>query len=136
MAEAVGLVAASGQFIEQSIKIIKLSKALYDKVQGAPSELQSWRQKLEELRGLVRKIKQSPALPNADIEAAIVRCKDLCNNLNTIFDKLDFKETDPIGRKTWKAIGGLAKEQEIRDLFQQIEKVKSSLTVHMGVVAV
>lgn len=49
MAEIVGLVAASGQFLEESIKIVKLSKALYDKVQDAPEEIELWRSQISRL---------------------------------------------------------------------------------------
>ncbi|CAM1507445.1 Fc.00g070860.m01.CDS01 [Cosmosporella sp. VM-42] len=134
MAEVVGLVAAAGQFVEQSIKIIKFSKALYDKVQGAPEELQKWRQEIEEVQKLVTSIEDSPALRGSETtKASIDRCNSVSNELQAIFTELDFEETDALGRKTWKAIGGLAKESEIRRLFEEIERLKSTLNTQIGV---
>lgn len=54
---------------------------------------------------------------------------DLC----AIFDRFDFHDSDPVGRKTWKAIGGLAKESDIRDLFSQLERLKSTLTLQIQI---
>ena len=134
MAEVVGLVAAAGQFVEQSIKIIKLSKALYDKVQDAPEELKGWGQEIEEVQKVVISIENAPALRRSDTaKATIDHCNSVSNELRTLFKELEFEETDALGRKTWKAVGGLAKEPEIRRLFEEIERQKSTLNTQIAV---
>lgn len=133
MAEIVGLVAASGQFLEESIKIVKLSKALYDKVQDAPEEIELWRSQINRLQELVTDVRDSPTLHTAQINATIEDCEKVGHRLCQIFDRLDFDTTDPLGRKTWRAIRGLANEDEIRDLFSQIEHLKTTLIAQMTV---
>ncbi|KAM5356798.1 hypothetical protein ACJ41O_003444 [Fusarium nematophilum] len=51
-----------------------------------------------------------------------------------ILGQIDFNKVDSLGRKTWKAVGGLVKETEIRDLFGQIERLKSTLGDHLAVI--
>ncbi|RBR24364.1 uncharacterized protein FIESC28_02854 [Fusarium coffeatum] len=48
MAEVVGLIAASGQFIEESIKIVKIAKAARDKYRDAQTEIENWQRQFSE----------------------------------------------------------------------------------------
>ncbi|KAM5385664.1 hypothetical protein ACJZ2D_000863 [Fusarium nematophilum] len=62
------------------------------------------------------------------------RCKSVSDELLEILGQIDFNKVDSLGRKTWKAVGGLVKETEIRDLFGQIERLKSTLGDHLAVI--
>ncbi|KAF4981704.1 hypothetical protein FZEAL_2506 [Fusarium zealandicum] len=132
MAEVVGLVAASGQFLEQSIKIIKFSKALHDKIQDAPDEIEAWRSQMTRLRELVQEICDTPSLQTTNISDTIKDCNEIGYRLGQEFDQVDFDSTDTMGRKTWKAVKGLAKEGKICDNFAQLERLKTTLLAQMS----
>lgn len=136
MAEVVGLVSSSHQFINQSTKLITLIKVLQSRVQDIPSDLQSWRSRIEQLQSLVQKIEADPAFHDAETDTTISRCTALISTLSDLFSGLSFQEGNGIDRKTWKTIGGPAKEAEIRDLFAEIDEVKSLLTAHIGLATV
>ncbi|KAJ3543358.1 hypothetical protein NM208_g3618 [Fusarium decemcellulare] len=134
MAEVIGIVAASGQFLEQSIKIVNLSKRLLDQIQDAPRDIAAWREELLGLQKLVAAIETSPALQVDDLEPIINKCKSVSNVLSEIFASIYFDSANSFGHKTWKAIGGLAKESEIKDLFGKIERLKSTLGDRIAVI--
>ena len=134
MAEVLGIMASSGQFLEQSIKIVKLSKKLYDNIRDAPSDIQKFRDEIEQLRTLVDSTKTSPSLQVDDLKPTIDRCHELCRSFLDILVQINFEKTDGLGRKTWKAVGGLAKESEIRNYFQQLERLKSTLSSRIAVI--
>ncbi|KAJ4013730.1 hypothetical protein NW766_005969 [Fusarium irregulare] len=132
MAEVVGLVAASGQFIEESIKIIKIAKAARDKYRDAPKEIESWQQQVENLQKLVESI--PPSLRDVkEITSTVDRCKAISNSLLHTFDSLQFSESDSFRHKTWRAAVSLLKEGEIRSLFTELEQLKSSLSLHIAI---
>ncbi|RSL56270.1 hypothetical protein CEP53_006834 [Fusarium sp. AF-6] len=150
MADPLAIATATTQFIEQTVKIVQLCKKVYEKVQDGPEEVQMWRSELEQLRALVEEIQRSPALngqvPGSPalgspalgndqvILSTIQHCTTVSIDLCAIFDRFDFDHSDPLGRKTWKAIGGLAKESDIRDLFTQLERLKSTLGLQIQVI--
>lgn len=127
MGEVVGIVAASGQFLEQTIKIISFIKTARQKYKGAPDELDTWRRNMEILQSLVQDVQDTPALQVPAIEPIIVECLSLSNRLSEMLDSLDFETTDPRLKKLSKTIKGMVKEKEICSLVQQIEQIKSSL---------
>lgn len=132
MAEVVGLVAASGQFIEESIKIIKIAKAARDKYRDAPKEIDNWQQQVESLQQLVESIPSS-LRDVKEIVSAIDRCKAINNSLLHTFDSLQFSESDSFRHKTWRAAVSLLKEGEIRSSFSELEQLKSSLSLHIDI---
>ncbi|KAJ4322368.1 hypothetical protein N0V84_004839 [Fusarium piperis] len=155
MADPVAIAAATTQFTEQTVKIVRLCKKVYDKVQDGPQEVRVWRSELEQLQALVEEIRHSPTLnssahdtlvhetPTHGVPApgsgqaivdTIQSCTSVSADLCAIFDRFDFHDSDPVDRKTWKAIGGLAKESDIRELFTQLERLKSTLTLQIQVV--
>ncbi|KAI8717322.1 NACHT domain-containing protein [Fusarium sp. LHS14.1] len=134
MGDALAIATATTQFIEQTVKVAQLCKKVYDKVQEGPEELRAWRLELEQLQTLVEEIQRSPAFrKDWAVIGAIQSCTAVSVNLCAIFDRFDFHDSDPVGRKTWKAIGGLAKEPDIRDLFSQLERLKSTLTLQIQI---
>lgn len=146
MGDALAIATATTQFIEQTVKVVQLCKKVYEKVQDGPEEVRAWRSELEQLQTLVEEIQRSPALngssalgsPTTGGESTIIKtiqsCASVSTDLCSIFDRFDFQDSDPIGRKTWKAIGGLAKESDIRALFVRLERLKSTLALQIQVV--
>jgi predicted RNase H-like nuclease (RuvC/YqgF family) len=132
MAEVVGLVAAGGQFIEESIKIIKIAKAARDKYRDAPKEIENWQQQVESLKALVESI--PPSLRDAkEIVSTVDRCKAISNSLLHTLDAIQFSESDSFRHKTWRAAVSVLKEGEIRSSFSELEQLKSSLSLHIAV---
>ncbi|KAM0354394.1 hypothetical protein ACHAPU_001438 [Fusarium lateritium] len=133
MAEVLGIVAASGQFVEQSIKIVKLSKKVRDKFKDAPQELEAWRNELEILQGVVDKIYNTPALLDKDLENIIAQCTRIGDKLLNIFSIIDFAESDAFSHKSWRVVVSLAREEEMRDLFSALERWKLTLSIKLSV---
>ncbi len=73
--EVVGLVAAAGQFIEQTIKIVKLIQEVRSKWGDGPAEVQQWMQEMETIKGIVGKVQQISALQTPEIAAILSRAK-------------------------------------------------------------
>ncbi|KAM0558091.1 hypothetical protein ACHAPJ_005258 [Fusarium lateritium] len=134
MAEVVGLVAASGQFVEQSIKIVKLSKKIRDKFNDAPQELEGWREEIESLQKVVHRIQTTPALQIKDVKPIINQLKDTGGELLKVFNDIGFLEKDSFGHKSWKVAVGLSKEDEIRGLLAKMERLKSTLYIHLSII--
>ncbi|UPL03235.1 hypothetical protein LCI18_014169 [Fusarium solani-melongenae] len=138
MGDALAIATATTQFTEQTIKVVRLCKRIYDKVQDGPEEVRAWRLELEQLQTLVEEIQRafSGQVGNS-ADPAIIKTIQSCTSVSTdlcaIFDRFDFHGSDPVGQKTWKAIGGLAKESEIRDLFTQLERLKGTLTLALQI---
>ncbi|KAI6754076.1 hypothetical protein HG530_013252, partial [Fusarium avenaceum] len=132
MAEAVGIIAASGQFVEQSIKIFKLAKKVQSKFTDAPNELEDWRNELESLRRIVDEILKTPALHTDNLERIVTECKYVSEKLQDLFCNIDFKESDSFAHKSWRVVVSLAKEEEIRELFNKLERCKSTLNAEMS----
>ncbi|EEU35376.1 uncharacterized protein NECHADRAFT_100770 [Fusarium vanettenii 77-13-4] len=141
MGDALAIATATTQFIEQTVKVVRLCKKVYDKVQDGPEELRAWRSELEQLQTLVEGIPRAGdrGAPAFGSEPTIIKTIQSCASVSTdlceIFDRFDFRASDPVGRKTWKAIGGLAKESDIRDSFTQLERLKSTLALQVQVIS-
>lgn len=132
MTEVVGLVAASGQFIEESIKIIKIAKAAREKYRDGPREIENWQQQGESLQQLVEGI--PPSLRDAKEVISIVdRCKTISKELLRTFDTMRFSESHSFRHKIWRAAVSLLNEEEIRSLFSELEQLKSSLSLHIAI---
>jgi hypothetical protein len=134
MAEVIGLVAAGGQFIEQSTKIIKLSIKVRDKYKDGPKEVASWQHQIESIQKVVENVLQSPSLRTNDVKFTIDQCKSASDSLLKVFEEIQFDETDSFGQKTWRVALALSKEEEIRTLFIQLEQLKSTLDIHIGII--
>ncbi|RSM11474.1 hypothetical protein CEP52_002970 [Fusarium oligoseptatum] len=133
-AETIGIVAACGQFVEQSVKIIQFSKQIHDKFQDAPAEIDAWRQQIESLEKLVAAVEASPALQVEGLKPTIEQAKAVAGKLLGIFEGIDFEKDDGFGHKSWRVIGGFLKEDEIDDLFKEIERLKALLGDQIAVI--
>lgn len=133
-AEAIGIVAACGQFVEQSIKIIQLSKQVHDKFRDAPAEIDAWRQQIQALEKLVAAVEASPALQVDDLKPTVEQAKAVGDKLLRIFEGIDFDKDDGFGHKSWRVVGGLLKEDEIGDLFSEVERLKGLLGDQIAVI--
>jgi superfamily I DNA and/or RNA helicase len=131
MAEAIGIIAASGQFVEQSIKIFKLSKRVQNKFVDAPDELEDWRNELESLQRIVDRILKTPALHTDNLEHIVTQCKRISEKLLDLFCNIDFEESDSFALKSWRVAVSLAKEEEIRELFTKLERWKLTLSTEI-----
>lgn len=133
-AETIGIVAACGQFVEQSVKIIRFSKQVHDKFQDAPAEIDAWRQQIQGLEKLVAAVEASPALQVEDLKPTVEQAKAVGEKLLRIFEGIDFEKDDGFGHKSWRVIGGFLKEDEIGNLFKEIERLKALLGDQIAVI--
>ncbi|RFN48575.1 hypothetical protein FIE12Z_7155 [Fusarium flagelliforme] len=76
MAEVVGLIAASGQFIEESIKIIKIARAARDKYRDAPKETDNWQQQVESAAADAIQFSESDSFRHKTWRAAVSFLKE------------------------------------------------------------
>ncbi|KAH7198798.1 uncharacterized protein B0J16DRAFT_298485 [Fusarium flagelliforme] len=134
MAEVIGLIAAGGQFVEQSVKLIKLARSTREKYRDTPKEIENWQQQLESLQKIVDSIRQTPSLHNADeVKSTVDRCNTISNFLLQTFDTIHFTESDSFRHKTWRAAVSILKEEEIRSSFSELEQLKTSLSLHIAI---
>lgn len=133
-AETIGIVAACGQFVEQSVKIIRFSKQIHDKFQDAPAEIDAWRQQIQGLEKLVAAVEASPALQVEDLKPTVEQAKAAGEKLLRIFERIDFEKDDGFGHKSWRVVGGFLKEDEISNLFKEIERLKALLGDQIAVI--
>lgn len=133
-AETIGIVAACGQFVEQSVKIIRFSKQIHDKFQDAPAEINAWRQQIQGLEKLVVAVEASPALQVEDLKSTVEQAKAVGDKLLRSFEGIDFEKDDGFGHKSWRVVGGFLKEDEIEDLFKEIERLKALLGDQIAVI--
>ncbi|KAI8686738.1 NACHT domain-containing protein [Fusarium sp. Ph1] len=133
-AETIGIIAACGQFVEQSVKIIRFSKQVHDKFRDAPAEIDAWRQQIQGLGKLVAAVEASPALQVEDLRPTVKQAKAVGDKLLRIFEGIDFEKNDGFGHKSWRIVGGFLKENEIGDLFREIERLKSLLGDQIAVI--
>jgi len=131
--EIIGIVAAAGQFIEQTVKVVQLVQEVRNKSRNAPAEAQQWIQEIETLRDLATRVQMTTALQTPHIEDILRRCDDHSRNLCTILDTISCEADANLGKKTWAAISGVAQEGKIKALFDNLEREKSSLIAHIGI---
>ncbi|KAK3352520.1 hypothetical protein B0T25DRAFT_542167 [Lasiosphaeria hispida] len=129
--EVIGIVAAAGQFIEQTVKVVQLVQEVRRKSRDAPAEIQQWIQEIETLKDIATEVQRTAALQTPQIEGILRRCDDRSRSLCTILDTISCEADANFGKKTWAAINGVAQEGSIRALFGDLEREKSSLITHI-----
>ncbi|KAK3292420.1 uncharacterized protein B0H64DRAFT_365317 [Chaetomium fimeti] len=130
-AEVIGIVAAAGQFIEVTLKVIRLVQEVRSKSRNAPAETQQWIQEIETLKDIATVVQRTAALQTPQIEDILRRCDSHSRSLYAILDAISCETDANFGKKTWAAINGVAQEGKIRALFDDLEREKSSLTVYI-----
>lgn len=98
--EVVGLVAAAGQFIEQTVKIVQLVQEVRSKSRNAPAETQKWIQQIEALEYLARKVQGTAALQTSEIGAILGRCDSHSRDLCTVLGDISCEADASFGKKT------------------------------------
>ena len=130
--EAIGIIAAAGQFIEQTIKIARLVQAIRNKARDAPAETQQWVEELETLKDIATKVQGTAALQTPQVEKILRRCDTHSRNLLAVLESISYEADASYGEKTWAAINGVAREGKIKDFFGDLEREKSSLTAYIA----
>lgn len=131
--EVLGAAAAADQLIKEAFKLVQLIKSIRDKYQGAPKEIEAWRQEIEDLLEVIKRIEPLPTLDGYDIYATLESCKRTCHDLIDIFSGLDFATTDPRLLKTWMAIKGIDQEPMVRKHFEELQRLKGTLLLKINV---
>lgn len=131
--EVLGAAAATDQLIKEAFKLVQLIRSIRDKYKGAPKEIEAWRQEIEDLSGLIKRIEALPTLDGYDIYATLESCRTACQDLIGIFSGLDFGTSDPRLLKTWMAIKGIDQEPTVRKHFEELQRLKGTLLLKINV---
>ncbi|ELR10517.1 hypothetical protein VC83_04812 [Pseudogymnoascus destructans] len=119
--EGLGGAAAAEQLVKDAFKLVQLIRSIRDKYQGAPKEIEGWRQEIEDFLGLIKNIEALPSLDSYEIDATIEGCRTICRDLIGIFSGLDFAASDSRLHKTWLAIKGIEQEPVVIKHFEELQ---------------
>ncbi|KAH7133696.1 hypothetical protein EDB81DRAFT_949989 [Dactylonectria macrodidyma] len=133
MAEALGIAAAAAQFAGLALKIAKTGKDIYDQLQNVPEQVPKWLEQIDGLQSIVSNIKSCPELQTDNVGLLLKSCVSTSEELLRSLNGLHFSADDPLGQRTWKAVVGKTKETELRNLFEEIERIKSALGLEIDV---
>lgn len=129
--EVLGAVAGAGQFIEQGSKIVGLVRAICDQVKDAPEEIRQRLERLENFKSIAKRISDTKLFQTTETEKILTRCDGCIKSLSSILEGIRFNSQDTIMKKTWKAVGGLAQQNEILKLFEELDQERGLLTLHL-----
>lgn len=124
---ALAVSTAAEQLLARGVKVLKVVRAIHNKVKDAPQEIEEWRTGIQDVLALNKKVEEAPALEDADVRRTVESCTRVCDDLMAIFDSLGFSDADSLARKTWRAIKNLDKEEEIRQRFNELQHLKITL---------
>lgn len=130
--EVLGAAAAADQLLKEAFKLAQLIRSIRDKYQGAPKEIEAWRQGIEDFSALIKHIEALPTLDGYEIDATIESCRAVCRDLTSIFSGLDFAASDPRLHKTWKAIKGIDQEPVVKKHFEELQRLKETLSIKIN----
>ncbi|KAH7161699.1 hypothetical protein EDB81DRAFT_880016 [Dactylonectria macrodidyma] len=130
MAEVFGVAAAAAQFAGLSITIIKTAKAIHDKLKD--SDIQERLHEIEDLQKLIAEVKRYPELQNPETASILENCVKNSDKLCRTLEGVRISADDPLAQRTWKAIVGSMKDDEINALFDRLETAKTTLGAKIG----
>lgn len=132
--EIIGVVAASGQFLEQGMRVVRLIDSVIDKVKNAPDELKALRGHIGTLNAIAQDVERSMRSQGGrdqdrerEIAAVLGRCRAYTVELEGVLQSFDFEHSDRLGHKTQRAILALVREPDVVEILKNIEREKSSL---------
>ncbi|KFY79076.1 hypothetical protein V499_01886 [Pseudogymnoascus sp. VKM F-103] len=131
--EVLGAAAAADQLLKEAFKLVQLIRSIRDKYQGAPKEIEAWRQEIEDFSALIKHIEALPTLDGYDIQSTIESCRITCHDLIGIFSSLDFAASDARLHKTWMVIKGIDQEPVVRKHLEELQRVKGTLLIKINV---
>ncbi|OBT51052.1 hypothetical protein VE04_08733 [Pseudogymnoascus sp. 24MN13] len=131
--EGLGAAAAAEQLVKDAFKLVQLIRSIRDKYQGAPKEIEAWRQEIEDFSGVIKNIEALPTLDGYEIDATIESCRTICRDLIGIFGGLDFAASDSRLHKTWLAIKGIDQEPVVIKHFEELQRLKGTLLIKINV---
>lgn len=131
--DVLGAAAAADQLLKEAFKLVQLIRTIRDKYQGAPKEIESWQQEIEDFSALIKRIEALPTLDGYEIDATIESCRAICHDLIGIFSGLDFSASDTRLHKTWMAIKGIDQEPLVRKRFEELQRLKGTLLIKINV---
>ena len=129
---ALGVAAASAQFVEQSLKIVSLIGEIRDRVKKTPQYIEEHRQTLESFTLLVKRTMEvdSQGFDTPETKRILNECLAQVEALKKVLEHINFKAQDSLGRKTWQSIVGMKHEKELRGLFGALERNLPKLIGH------
>ncbi|KAK3364002.1 hypothetical protein B0T25DRAFT_597681 [Lasiosphaeria hispida] len=128
--EVVGIVAAVGQFVEQTVKVVQLVQAVRRKSRGAPAEIQQWIQEIETLKDIATEVQRTAALQTPQIERILRRCDGHSRSLCPFSTPSPTKRTPITARRRGRPLTVFRKRAAL-GRSSAIWREKSSLITHI-----
>lgn len=130
--EIVGAVAVGCQFVEQLVTVGKLIFSVYNQLQDGPAQILQRLQELQTFSDIVKQVKSTESLQTDIAKDIFLRCDKHTSQLIAIFESISSATSSAsLSHRTWKAIVGVAKEDDILKIFLTLEREKSALQLHI-----
>jgi len=130
--EIVGAVAVGFQFVEQLVTVGKLIFSVYNQLQDGPAQILQRLQELQTFSDIVKQVKSTESLQTDITKDIFHRCDKHTRQLIAIFKNISSATSSAsLSHRTWKAIVGVAKEDDILKIFVTLEREKSALQLHI-----
>ncbi len=124
-----GATAAASQLAEQGSKILICIFKVYSRIKDAPGAVQNGLIQVEQLIGLSRLVIQNPALQTDSVASILSTCLRLARKLQFILTQLIPVQGSGRASRLEKALTAVIKERDINELFEKLDREKTSLTV-------
>jgi hypothetical protein len=122
-----GAAAASSQLLQQGAKITKFLWDLHSKMKNSPETIHKEIVQIEQLIDLSRLFLQSPSLQKDSVASILGTCLLRAQEFDQELQKVSVHDSDGKFKKLKKTFEAVMKEKEIVQLFDQLEREKSSL---------
>ncbi|KAL2072789.1 hypothetical protein VTL71DRAFT_12132 [Oculimacula yallundae] len=129
--EILGAVSAASSLFEQCGKVIKLACNIYSKYQN-PNEVKKQLVQIQQVLDLAVLIKGNPSLQTTEVESILNSCLADIHTFTIRLNKIKSNVFDTRLRKLKKSITAVMQENDIKDLFANLERHKSSLSLCIG----
>ncbi|KAH9210670.1 P-loop containing nucleoside triphosphate hydrolase protein, partial [Leptodontidium sp. 2 PMI_412] len=126
--EVLGAVSAATALAEQCGKVIKFACDVYSKYQN-PDVVKKQLVQLQQLVDLSILIKQNPSLQTTEMESLLSSCLTDIGTFRAKLIKIKSNFFDSRLRKLKKSIAAVMQENDVKDLFANLEQHKSSLAL-------
>jgi hypothetical protein len=126
---ALGAAAAAIQLIELSTKIIISTYDLYSKIQEAPETTRKRILQIEQLIDIAELIEKNEALQRDSVASVLGSCLGYAREFHGLLLKVSVEVGDGWVKRKRKAVEGVMREKRVGELFVNLEREKTSLTL-------
>jgi hypothetical protein len=126
---ALGAAAAAIQLIELGAKIIKSTYDLYSAILDAPETTRKRILQIQQLIDICGLIEKNEALQRDSVASVLGSCLGYAREFESVLEKVRVGDGDGWMRRKRKAVEGVMRERKVGELFVNLEREKTSLTL-------